>query len=294
MKKPVWQSVCVVALALAACATNPRARTAPTRFAMPQISMPRLDLPRFALPRVPGLPYRNPDPQAAPAAFPNIGYADWSCPPPAPGRVGLGYSDQGCAEPEYRFYPGDKLDIAVPALAARLNRTVTVQPDGRITMPYLGPIMAADLTIRQLEDAVSREYGSQFTSPPRVQITLNEAAPLKVFVGGEVGNPGEYALSGDANALQAVIQAGSFKPSADTKQVIIIRRLPGGIAAVRSANLSPTSNRNGRADLVPLSRNDVIYVPRSGIANVGLFMQQYFRDILPDAFSYALVNQALE
>lgn len=256
---------------------------------MPQVS---LQMPRFALPRVPGLRYRSPDPRAAPAAFPDIGYADWSCAPPAPGQIGFGYSDQGCAEPEYRFYPGDKIDIAVPVLSSRLNRTVTVQPDGRITMPYLGPIMAADLTIRQLEDAVSREYGSQFTSPPRVQVTVNETAPLKVFVGGEVGNPGEYAITGDANALQAIIQAGSFKPSADPRQVIVIRRLPGGIAAVRSANLSP--GRAGRADLVPLSRNDVIYVPRSGIAQVGLVMQQYFRDILPDAFSYALVNQALE
>jgi polysaccharide export outer membrane protein len=47
---------------------------------------------------------------------------------------------------------------------------------------------------------------------------------------------------------------------------------------------------SGAADLVPLRRFDIVYVPKSGVANAALFVQQYFRDLSPIqfGFSYAL------
>jgi polysaccharide export outer membrane protein len=57
---------------------------------------------------------------------------------------------------------------------------------------------------------------------------------------------------------------------------------------MRTANLIGAVTRPGMAgnDAVPLRRYDVVYVPRSTIAEVGLFVQQYFRDALPIGFSY--------
>jgi polysaccharide export outer membrane protein len=118
-------------------------------------------------------------------------------------------------------------------------------------------------------------------------VSIKATAPLKVFVGGEVGNPGVYDMAGDGDALRAVIQAGGFKTSSKRSSVVIIRRGPNGRAMLRTADLL-SGMTNGKADLVPLRRFDIVYVPRSGVSEAGLFMQQYFRDLLPINFSYAI------
>ncbi len=202
------------------------------------------------------------------ADFPNIGYADWS--------------DQ---EPDYRFFPGDEVEVTVPS-AVELNKSVVVQPDGRVALPLIDPVMAADRTIGELQAALTQAYGAQLLRP-QVQVSIKATAPLKVFVGGEVGNPGVYDMAGDGDALRAVIQAGGFKPSAKRSAVVIIRRGPNGRAMLRTADLL-SGMTSGRADLVPLRRFDIVYVPRSGVSEAGLFMQQYFRDLLPISFSYAI------
>jgi protein involved in polysaccharide export with SLBB domain len=202
--------------------------------------------------------------------FPNIGYADWT--------------DD---EPSYRFYPGDEVEVTVPS-ASELNKSTIVQPDGRIALPLIGPVMAADRTIDELEGAITHAYSGQLLRP-QVQVSVKTATPLKVFVGGEVGNPGVYDMPGDVDALRAVIQAGGFKSSSKRSQVVIIRRGPNGRAMMRTADLlRGLTNPGSGVDPVPLRRFDIVYVPRSGAAETGLFMQQYFRDLLPISFSYAI------
>jgi len=204
------------------------------------------------------------------ARFPNIGYATWSD-----------------VEPPYRLYPGDVLTVEVPA-APELNRTVTVQADGRISLPLLEPVMVADRSIVDAQGVISSAYASQLLRP-QVNIDVKTPTPLKVFVGGEVDKPGVYDMPGDINALQAVILAGGFKPSARRGEVVVIRRGADGRAMLRTVNLITGMTDPTRTSLVPLRRFDIIYVPRTGIAEVGLFVQQYLRDTLPFqvGFSYA-------
>lgn len=150
--------------------------------------------------------------------------------------------------------------------------------------------MAADRTIPELQESLARAYSTQLLRP-QVDVVA-KAAPLKIFVGGEVGNPGVIDLTGDADALRAIIQAGDFKTTADRSAVYIIRRGPDGRGMMRRADLF-RGLRNAEADLVPLRRFDIVYVPRSGVAEASLFVQQYFRDLSPIqfGFSYALGAQ---
>jgi len=58
---------------------------------------------------------------------------------------------------------------------------------------------------------------------------------------------------------------------------------------MRTVNLQSAMKAQAGADFVPLRRFDIVYVPRSNIAEAGLFMQQWFRDISPiQGFSYAV------
>ena len=192
-------------------------------------------------------------------------------------------------EPGYRMYPGDVLDVAVPS-AIELNRTVTVQPDGRITLPMIPAAMAADRSVPDLNANLTALYATQLRRPD-VEVTVKTATPLKVFVGGEVDKPGVYDMPGDINALQAVVMAGGFKTSGKRHQVVIIRRGPDGRPMMRTADLRSAIYNPGKADAVPLRRFDIIYVPRTAIAEVDLFVQQYLRDSLPITFSYAINGQ---
>jgi protein involved in polysaccharide export with SLBB domain len=207
------------------------------------------------------------------AEFPNIGYATWTE-----------------EEPSYRFYPGDEVEVSTPS-APELNKVVTVGLDGRISLPLIDPVMAADRTPVELRDALRRAYDPVLVDP-RVDVAVKSAQPLKVFVGGEVDKAGVYDMPGDINALQAIIQAGGFKGSARRDRVIVIRRGPDGRPMMRTVDLKRGIYDPANAETVPLRRFDIVYVPRTGLADAGLFIQQ-IRDLIPfnTGFSYAINPQ---
>lgn len=195
----------------------------------------------------------------------------------------IGFSDWTDAEPEYLLYPGDEIEVATPT-APELTRTLRVGPDGRIALPLVGQIMAADHTLAELEADASAAFASQLVRPV-VEVTLRQAGPLKVWVAGEVRTPGVYDMPGDISAHQAVVMAGDFLPSAKTGQVVLIRRGPGGRAMRRIISLNPR-----RPDNVALRRGDMIFVPRSTLGELAVFFSQV-RDALPVGFNYTINGQ---
>lgn len=201
---------------------------------------------------------------------------------PAPEQTIAAFPTWQETDPAYRFYPGDQLDVSVLS-APELNRSVTVAPDGRISLPLLAPIMVADKTSAEIRDAVTTAYASQLREA-KIDITARAFGSRQVFVGGEVDRPGVYEIGAGVDAMQAVIQAGGFKVGARRGDVLILRRSTDGASAVYKADLSGRAFRSGLAGVGPLDRFDVIYVPRSPVAQVGLFMQQYVREALPVQF----------
>lgn len=212
-------------------------------------------------------------PRAAPAGervsrqgFPDIAFADWTD-----------------AEPEYLLYPGDEIEVATPT-APELTRTHRVGPDGRISLPLVGQIMAADRTLAELEGQASAAYASQLVRPV-VEVTLKQAGPMKVWVAGEVRTPGVYDMPGDIDAYQAVVMAGDFLPSARPQEVALIRRGPGGRRMMRVVDLRPR-----RGQVVALRRGDILFVPRSTLGELANFFTQV-RNALPIGFSYSINGQ---
>lgn len=236
-------------------------------------------LPRIPVPRLGGNEYqdRMPLPQAGGngvhrvqntgrTSFPEIGFADWTE-----------------MEPQYVLYPGDEIEVATPT-AAELTRTHRIGPDGRISLPLVGQIMAADRTIAEVEADASAAYASQLRRPV-VEIALKTAGPIRVWVGGEVRNPGMIEMNGDLDAYQAIIQAGDFLPTAKQGEVALIRRGPGGVRMMRAADLRPR-----RGEIIALRRGDIIFVPRSNLGEVANFIA-LFRNALPIGFNYAIGGQ---
>jgi protein involved in polysaccharide export with SLBB domain len=199
---------------------------------------------------------------------------------PATETTGVVYSE---TTPAYRFYPGDEIDITVFS-APELTRTVTVGPDGRIALPLVGGIRAADLSAEELHDRLVTAYASHLRMP-ELTVTPRSYGSRQVFVGGEVARPGIYEMPANIDAFQAVALAGGFLPSARRGDVIVLSRASGE-TQVSEVDLSSRAMRQGFPDARPLQRYDVVYVPRSHISQVNLFMQQYVRDALPVQFSF--------
>lgn len=215
-------------------------------------------------------PPRNPT-----AEFPNIAYADWTE-----------------AEPEYRLYPGDELDVVVGS-APELNRTVRIGPDGRIALALASNVMAADRSIPELESEISAAYAPVLVRP-EAQIVLRQAAPMRIYVGGEVRTPGEYEMPGDIDTLQAVLKAGGFTDGARRFEVVVIRRGPDGRPMMKTVDLLRAVNDPGAADATPLRRFDIVYVPRTRVAEVALAIQQYTAAVpFSSGFSYVVADRVL-
>jgi len=202
--------------------------------------------------------------QGVPASqFPDVPFADWTD-----------------IEPEYLLYPGDEIEVATPT-ASELTRQLKVGPDGRVSLPLIGHVMAADRTLSQLEADISAGYATQLRRP-EVEVTLRLAGPLKVWVDGEVRNPGVFDMPGDIDAYQAVIMAGGALPSAKTQRAALIRRGPGGVRMMRVVDLRPR-----QSEVVALRRGDIIFLPRTTLGELAAFFTQV-RSALPIGFSYSL------
>jgi polysaccharide export outer membrane protein len=157
---------------------------------------------------------------------------------------------------DYRIGSGDKLRIEVYK-EEQLSQSVQVRPDGRITLPFLGDLVATDRKPIELRDAIAvalREY----VNNPTVTVIVVEATAATAYVMGEVNHPGAVTLqSGPLTVLQALAMAGGFKDFADTDNIRILRRTPTGVQtiafnykdAIRGA--SPVYLRTGDTVVVP-------------------------------------------
>jgi len=194
----------------------------------------------------------------------------------------IAWASDSVADLAYLLAPGDRIAVTVRT-APELSREVLIAPDGRIRLPLAGTVIAAARTADELALVLSEALASDLIDPG-VDVTLIEPASQKIFVGGEVRAPGMFDLPGEIDPLQAILMAGGLTRDAAPKEVLLIRRLPGG--EVRSAviNVEAGLSDPALAGWLPLQRFDVVYVPRSRISEQNQFVQQILRTALPLPF----------
>jgi len=184
----------------------------------------------------------------------------------------------------YILWTGDTLDVNVATAPELSRQDLIIGPDGRISMPLIGTVQAAGRSADQVQATLMNAMSTQLLDP-RLTVSATAFGSQRVFVGGEVGTPGIIDLPGQIGPLQAIIAAGGFTPTADAKQVLLMRRIPGGevksaVFDIRSGMLDPAAATWG-----PLQRFDVVYVSPTWIAKENQFVQQYIRNALPVNFS---------
>ena len=173
------------------------------------------------------------------------------------------------------FFYNDQLD----------QDQVLVLPDGSVNMIGIDSVPAAGLTLAELDSTLTMLYGRDYLDPA-LTVIVREIEPRKLYVLGEVERPGLHEIpTGGIDVLSAIAVAGGFTPDAARGGTVLVRASPEGYLCQELDLGSFHQGSAAELGIFSLQAYDVLYVPRSGIAQVNLFMQQYVRDALPIQFS---------
>jgi protein involved in polysaccharide export with SLBB domain len=181
---------------------------------------------------------------------------------------------------EYEVQAGDQLDIRF-FYNQELNEVCVVRPDGKIALQLIGEIEVQGLSPQQVTALLTEKYTSQLAHPD-VTVMVKSFTKQRVFVDGEVGRPGLIELNGPMTVMEAVASAGGLKDTAKATEIIVIRRArPDQPPVILKTNLKQLLAGEQKGEDHLLSPFDVVFVPRSPIANVNRWVDQYLRKNIP-------------
>jgi protein involved in polysaccharide export with SLBB domain len=178
--------------------------------------------------------------------------------------------------------PGDDLEVKF-YYTPELDVTQVVRPDGNISLLLVGEVQVSGKTPAALTDELIRWYKPHLKDP-HIAVIVRSLYNRRVFVSGKVTTPGIVEMPSTMTLMEAIMEAGGFDfTEADAKNVVVIRQ-KGGIRV--ACKIDMKSNLDGKTIHEPfyLQPQDVIFVPRSGIAKLDQWIEQYINKVVPRFF----------
>ena len=166
----------------------------------------------------------------------------------------------------YHLKNGDTLDLTF-VYVPEFNQTVTIQPDGFVTLRAVGDVRAGGLTIPELKNAIEGKYTGVMKQPD-VSVEIKDFEKPFFLAQGEVQKPGKYDLRSDIKLSEAVAIAGGLSPSAKHSQVLLFRRQNGDQVEVKEIDLKKVLAGKDLASDVKLQAGDMVVVPKSRVSKV--------------------------
>lgn len=180
--------------------------------------------------------------------------------------------------PAYLIQPGDQLGIMF-FFNPELNATVSVRPDGKISLQLVDDVQAAGLEPSQLDMALTQMYARELKEP-EITVIVKSFTGQRVYVGGEVVNPRLVDLTAGMTTLQAIIDAGGFKETAKPEAVLVIRRGPDRRPIPLQVDLKQVIDGEALPEDFQLQPYDIVHVPKTWIAEANKFVNQYIERLL--------------
>ncbi|MBE9569991.1 MAG: polysaccharide biosynthesis/export family protein [Proteobacteria bacterium] len=193
-------------------------------------------------------------------------------------------------ETEYILNAGDQISVSF-FYFPRFNTTLKIRPDGYISIAPIDDVKAAGLTSRELDEKLTRLYAERIENA-ELTVSVKEFSTQKVYVGGEVRDPGTHDLERNMTALEAIFKARGALNTGNLDSVMIIRKKGDGTPYVFSINLAQDIKSNETKNNIFLRPLDVVYVPKTLIAKINQFVDQYIDKLIPISlnagFSYVI------
>ncbi len=188
----------------------------------------------------------------------------------APGQERVPVLTKPAAD-RYMLTPGDVLDIQY-RYTPEFNQTLTVQPDGYISLEIGGDVKVGGRTLQEVRGLILTKARARLESP-EVIVVLKEFQKPYVVVAGEVNQPGKIELREKLTAIQAVLLAGGMKETAKSSQVLVFKRLNGDTAEVKVLNFKTLKRTSDLENDLALQAGDMILVPRNRISKIERYVR---------------------
>jgi polysaccharide biosynthesis/export protein len=170
----------------------------------------------------------------------------------------------------YRLTAGDVFDVGFE-LSPEFNQTVTVQPDGYVTLKAIGDVKVAGQTVPELTQTVSAAYG-KILNDPLVVISLKDFEKPFFIADGQVSHPGKYEMRGEVTLAQAVAIAGGFTDAAKHSQVLLFRRVNDEWLSAKIFNIKDMEKHHDLHEDPTLKPGDLLIVPKNTISKIRPFI----------------------
>ncbi len=186
----------------------------------------------------------------------------------APDSTTASSTDKGFPQrhARYKLQPGDIFDISFE-LNPEFNQTVSVQPDGFITLRGIGDVQVKDQTVPQLTETLRGAY-SKILNDPLISVILKDFEKPYFVADGQVGHPGKYDLRGDTTLTQAIAMAGGFLDSAKHSQVLLFRKASEGWYSAKIVNVKKMEKEGDLREDPQLQPGDMLFVPKNRFSKI--------------------------
>jgi polysaccharide biosynthesis/export protein len=163
--------------------------------------------------------------------------------------------------PRYKLEAGDSFDISFE-LNPEFNQTVTVQPDGYITLRGVGDVAVKGQTVPELTETLRGAYG-KILNNPLVSVVLKDFEKPYFIADGQVGHPGKYDLRGEVTLTEAIAIAGGFTEASKHSQVVLFRKASEGWYTGETFNVKQMERTKNLQEDPQLRPGDMLFVPKN-------------------------------
>src|SRR5579863_2192306 len=170
----------------------------------------------------------------------------------------------------YKVNPSDTLELTFN-VTPEFNQTVTVQPDGYITLKEVGDLQAAGKTLPELRDAIKTAYG-KILHEPDISVEPKDFEKPFFTVGGQVGKPGKFDLRSDITLTQAIAIAGGFLDSSKHSQVLLFRRVSDQWTSAKIIDVKKMLAEHDLSEDPQLMPGDMLFVPKNFLSKIKPFL----------------------
>lgn len=158
----------------------------------------------------------------------------------------------------YELSPSDEIEVFVWK-EEELSRKMTIRPDGGISYPLVGEVQAAGQSISSLQ-SLMQDRIREYVPSAVVSVSLVKVSGYRIYVLGEVNNPGEFVLNHYVTVAQALTLADGLTPYAKQSDIVVVREQDGEEGAIK---FDYKRFKHGR-DLernIQLRAGDIVSVP---------------------------------
>jgi polysaccharide export outer membrane protein len=172
--------------------------------------------------------------------------------------------------PRYSIRSADTFEVNFE-LSPEFNQSVTVQPDGFITLKSVGDVYVAGQTVPELTQTLRNAYG-KILNDPLISVVLKDFEKPYFTASGQLNHPGKYELRGNTTLTEAIAMAGGFNGDAKHSQVLLFRRVNDQWLEAKIFNVKQMQKEGKLGEDPTLRPGDQLFVPKSALSKIKPFI----------------------